>query len=155
MLGKIFSDLSKTLVRISAVIVLAFLFASCSETVLNPEDIKDDSPVLGWPEPQILFYSMGTGDLQFKIKCSIYSQFNSVTLEFTNSEDPSGYSLTLLPAAPVFSFTDNLGHVKINARVQLIPPSLNKPGSIYLSCFYSRLDGSDGHSFEGLIFTWN
>ena len=149
MLGKIFSDLSKTFVRISAVIVLTFIFASCSETVLNPEDNKDDPPVLGgWPEPITFFNTIGEGDLQLNITCKVdyypSINYNVVQVHFTNSEDTYGGTITLSPNMPsAYNITFYIGQKKLVVEnIGMIPAYLNEPGILYISgTYYSQRDG--------------
>jgi len=101
---EVFLRLTKIFLKISALCVWVFLFSSCSETVLNPEEGTDDSPVLGWPEPITFFNTIGEGDLQLNItsKVSYYPSFNYnvVEVHFTNSEDTYGGTITLSPNYP-------------------------------------------------------
>lgn len=148
-LPKIFSSLSKTLIKILAISVLVFLFTSCSETVLNPEDITNDPPVLGgWPEPITFFNTIGEGDLQLNITCKVSYypsiNYNVVEVHFTNSEDTYGGTITLSPNMPsAYNITFYIGQKKLVVEnIAMAPAYLNEPGILYISgTYYSQWDG--------------
>jgi len=144
---EVFWRLTKIFVKISALCVWIFLFASCSETVLNPEEGTDDSPVLGQPEPITFFNTIGEGDLQFDITSKVYYSpsfdYNVVAVHFTNSEDTYGGTIALTPMYPTdYDITINIGQKKlILKQITMIPAYANVPGALYIrGTYYSKSD---------------
>ncbi len=146
-------------IKISVLCVYVFLFTSCSETVLNPEDIKDDPPVLGgWPEPITFFNTIGEDDLQLNITCKVYYypsiNYNVVEVHFTNSEDSYGGTITLSPNMPsAYNITFDIGQKKLVVEnIGMAPAYLNEPGRLYISgTYYSQRDGLP---FNLKLCTW-
>lgn len=141
-------ELFMRFIKILALCVWAFILVSCSETVLNPEDVTNDPPVLGgWPEPITFFNTFGEGDLQFDITCKVSYypslNYNVVEVHITNSDDTYGGTITLSPFQPgAYNITFYIGQKKlIVENISMAPAYLSEPGRLYISGrYYSQRD---------------